>query len=60
MLKTLLPLLVCSGLAGAQAIQPLPASAPAAGQAASQPLLNDLKIVYFGSSVPFGQGATNK
>jgi lysophospholipase L1-like esterase len=52
MLKKLLLLasLLHVGSAQAQVANGLTPGAP----------LNDLKIVYFGSSVPFGQGATNK
>ncbi|MVN78049.1 hypothetical protein GO988_17100 [Hymenobacter sp. HMF4947] len=62
MLKTLfLLLLFCPGLARAQVSQPPPPRAPATAQATRTDLpLNDLKIVYFGSSVPYGQGATDK
>ena len=54
MLKKLLLLFVLSASAGGAQAQatgtaPLPTSAP-----------GDLKIVFFGSSVPFGQGATGK
>jgi lysophospholipase L1-like esterase len=52
MLKKLLLLACLLGVGPAQA-------QVANGLIAAQPL-NDLKIVYFGSSVPFGQGATNK
>jgi lysophospholipase L1-like esterase len=37
-----------------------PAQAQIANGLTPDAPLNDLKIVYFGSSVPFGQGATNK
>jgi lysophospholipase L1-like esterase len=37
-----------------------PAQAQVANAPTAEAPLNDLKIVYFGSSVPFGQGATNK
>jgi lysophospholipase L1-like esterase len=37
-----------------------PAQAQVANGLTPDAPLNDLKIVYFGSSVPFGQGATNK
>ncbi|MGI4823846.1 MAG: GDSL-type esterase/lipase family protein [Janthinobacterium lividum] len=52
MLKKLLLLagVLGTGPAQAQVANGLTPAAP----------LNDLKIVYFGSSVPFGQGATNK
>jgi lysophospholipase L1-like esterase len=40
--------------------QPLPGSRPLAPPLLADTALNPLKIVYFGSSVPYGQGATNK
>ncbi|MDO7885749.1 GDSL-type esterase/lipase family protein [Hymenobacter cheonanensis] len=60
---TLAGLLGAAGLAlppqlGAGAAPLAPARPPLAQQPADT--LNPLKIVFFGSSVPFGQGATNK
>ena len=53
-------LLGATSLAGApRPDAPRPLAAPAAQQPADT-LLNPLKIVFFGSSVPFGQGATGK
>jgi lysophospholipase L1-like esterase len=59
MLKKLLPFLgsCCLLLSGAHAQTPSLRSATPASTPLSP---NDLKIVYFGSSVPFGQGATAK
>jgi lysophospholipase L1-like esterase len=39
---------------------PASSAASAAHQAPAHPAADSLKIVFFGSSVPFGQGATNK
>ena len=63
MLKKLLLLALLSAGVGEVRAQstPLPSSAaPAANTLASTTAPNELKIIFFGSSVPFGQGATNK
>jgi lysophospholipase L1-like esterase len=54
--KLLLPLLLALGTQLGWAQTPSPAPLPTAASLSP----NDLKIVYFGSSVPFGQGATGK
>jgi len=46
--------------AGLSQFWPAPSAADAPRRTSSKPALDDLKIVFFGSSVPFGQGATNK
>ncbi|RZK48049.1 MAG: SGNH/GDSL hydrolase family protein, partial [Hymenobacter sp.] len=50
---------LASGTPAGLGRQPLPDSRPTASLVADT-ALNPLKIVYFGSSVPYGQGATNK
>jgi lysophospholipase L1-like esterase len=57
MLKKLLFLALLS--AGIGQLWPAPSAADA-HRALARPATHSLKIVFFGSSVPFGQGATNK
>lgn len=54
--KLLLPFLLALGTQLGWAQTPSPATAATAASLSP----NDLKIIYFGSSVPFGQGATGK
>jgi len=58
MLKKLLLFTILG--AGVSQLWPVQSVADAPRRPASKPTLDDLKIVFFGSSVPFGQGATGK
>lgn len=63
MLKNLLLLSLSAVSAGAALLPPAAPTPRAQAKKAGRPrpvAINDLKIVFFGSSVPFGQGATAK